>query len=102
MYLEIDEDGDIPESDFVTVNGCGRTVLGGFKIFNCDKRLYYVTFTIFGIPLIPLKCIVADETGCSYSIYGVTDMKFKEVITCFAFRIGWLVAAVMTVMYFAS
>lgn len=98
--LVINENGTLPTSDFVSTNGCGRMVLGGYEIENLPFKIYYVTFTLFYIPIIPLKCIVAIDNG-GYQIYNLARMSFTEILACFFNRYAWI-SIVGVIIYYLS
>ena len=87
--------------DAISLNGCGSSFIGGFKIKNSSARVYYVMATILFIPIFPVKAIVAKgkETGLfsistKYEIDGETDMSLMEIPSCYALRWGIAVSLI--------
>lgn len=82
-----------------SLNGCGASMFGGFRVANSDKYVYYIILTALFLPFIPLGCVIAKKKNSEeilpgistpFEMYGKTKMMFWEVIWCYAQRWGLL------------
>ncbi len=89
-----------------TLNGIGESLLGGFKNAQ-GGEVYYVMFTIFFLPICPVKCIVASYKGydsfiiggtSKYEVFHKTSSNWKEVLSIYAFRWGLAILFVITII----
>lgn len=104
--MRLDYESEFP--NLTTLNGCGASVFGGFRVANSDKYVYYIMLTAFFLPFIPLGCIVAKKkdteeallgVSTQYEIFGKTKMTFWEVIWCYASRWGLILFAISLIFY---
>ena len=59
---------DFPNAN--TMNGCGASLYGGFRIQGSDLRIYYVMLSAFFLPFIPFGCFVATKKGTKQELLG--------------------------------
>ena len=94
-----------------SLNGCGASMFGGFRVFNSDKRVYYIMLTALFLPFIPLGCITAKKKGTEdallgistqYEIFGKTKMTFGELIWCYVSRWGILLFVISFLFLLSS
>lgn len=94
-----------------SLNGCGASMLGGFRVFNSDKRVYYIMLTALFLPFIPLGCITAKKKGTEdallgistqYEIFGKTKMTFWELVWCYVSRWGILLFVISFLFLLSS
>ena len=94
-----------------SLNGCGASLFGGFRVANSDKYVYYIMLTALFLPFIPLGCVVAKKKGTEdallgistqYEIFGKTKMIFWELIWCYVSRWGILLFVISFFLFFSS
>ena len=94
-----------------SLNGCGASMFGGFRVFKSDKRVYYIMLTALFLPFIPLGCITAKKKdtedallgiSTQYEIFGKTKMTFWELIWCYLSRWGILLFVISFLFLLSS
>ena len=79
---------------FVSVNGIGATLLGGFRTKEKGELVYYKVFTFLYMFMIPGKCYLVSNIDCkgltrtSYRVLSEINGDKREVLSIFAVRWG--------------
>lgn len=78
-----------PES----LNGIGSGLLGGFRSDYPGYRIYYLMYTVYFLPIYPIKCVIGEYVGSKdgrtqFEIIGRTHSKAIEILSIFALRWG--------------
>ena len=53
-----------------SLNGCGASLFGGFRVANSDKYVYYIMLTALFLPFVPLGCVVAKKKVTEDALLG--------------------------------